>query len=55
MTFGCDFCLGLLVVIFVCDFWLELGIGMVVAGDLDWVVTFVVTCLNAMVELIYFL
>ena len=28
---------------FVCDFWLELGIGMVVAGDLDWVVTFVVT------------
>ena len=43
MTFGCDFCLGLLVVIFVCDFWLELGIGMVVAGDLVWVVTFVVT------------
>ena len=43
MTFGCDFCLGLLVVIFVCDFWLELGIGMVVVGDLDWLVTFVVT------------
>ena len=28
---------------FVCDFWLELGIGMVVVGDLDRVVTFVVT------------
>ena len=33
MTFGCDICLGLLVVIFVCDFWLELGIGMVVVGE----------------------
>ena len=29
--------------IFVCDFWLELGIEMVVAGDLDWFVTVVVT------------